>query len=66
MNGVSGLSRVLFAFQRDRRGAIAAEYAFLIAFISIVAAVGMVVVGVELGNYFTTLGNALAGAASQS
>lgn len=66
MNTAQKLWRAVFAINRDTDGAVSTEYAFLIAFISIVAAGGMVVVGTELANYFTALGNALAGAASQS
>ena len=50
---------VLFRIQRDTRGAVAAEYAFLIVFIAIAAAIGMVVMGTALGEYFTIFGNAL-------
>ena len=66
MNTAQKLWRAIFAINRDRRGAVSTEYAFLIAFIAIVAAGGMVVVGTELANYVTTLGKARAGAASQS
>ena len=40
-------------------GAVAAEYALLIAFISIIAAVGMVLLGDDLSVYFNNLGAAL-------
>ena len=53
------LYEVLFRIQRETRGAVGTEYAFLIAFIAIVAAIGMVVLGTALGDYFTTFGNAL-------
>jgi Flp pilus assembly pilin Flp len=56
----------LFSVKRDKRGAVAAEYAFLIAFIGIVAAIGMVSLGTGLLNYFDAFGNAIGNAASQS
>ncbi len=60
------LHQVLFAVKRETRGAVAAEYAFLIAFVTIVAAVGMVSLGEGLLNYFSAFGNAIGGAAQQS
>lgn len=47
-------------------GAAAAEYTFLIAFISILAAIGMVLVGDDLRDYFLGLSNSLANASAQS
>ena len=46
-------------------GAVATEYAFLIAFIAIVAAIGMVLLGTNLSAFFNDIGVALdnAGAA---
>ena len=43
-------------------GAVAAEYAFLIVFIAIAAAIGMVTLGNSISDYFITFGNALLGA----
>lgn len=43
-------------------GAAAAEYTFLIAFISILAAIGMVLLGDDLQAYFLGLQQALANA----
>ncbi len=53
------LFELLIRINRERRGAVSVEYSFLIAFIAIVAAIGMVVMGTALGDYFTTFGNAL-------
>ena len=57
------LKAVLYCIVRERRGAVATEYAFLIVFIAIVAAIGMVTLGTDLRDYFITFGNALLGAA---
>ena len=46
------------------RGAVAVEYAFLAAFIAIAAAVGMVLVGPELKEFFTDTGAAVLNAGS--
>jgi len=46
------------------RGAVAVEYAFLAAFIAIAAAVGMVLVGPELQEFFTDTGAAVLNAGS--
>ena len=43
----------------SQSGAVAAEYAFLIVFISIGAAIGMVLLGDDLQIYFENLGAAL-------
>lgn len=59
------LCALLFRLARETRGAVATEYAFLIAFIAIVASLGMVFLGIELGEYFETMGNAIGNAASQ-
>lgn len=40
-------------------GAVAAEYTFLIAFISILAAIGMVLMGGDLRDYFQAMATAL-------
>ena len=60
------LSEVLFRIKRETAGAVAAEYAFLIVFISIVAAIGMVILGDGLLSYFTALGAAIGNSAQQS
>jgi len=54
-----------FSYLRQRRiwknnlGAVATEYAFVIAFISIVAAMGMTLLGNNLSGFYTTIGSAL-------
>lgn len=60
------LHDILFAIKRNSNGAIAAEYAFLIAFIAIASVFGMVTLGQGLLDYFSAFGNAIGGAASQS
>jgi Flp pilus assembly pilin Flp len=52
-------------FQRlksDKTGAVATEYAFLVAFIAIVAAAGMGLLGENLSTFFDDIGQALEGA----
>ena len=44
---------------KSTSGAVATEYAFLIAFIAIVAAIGMVLLGDNLSNFFNDIGVAL-------
>jgi Flp pilus assembly pilin Flp len=51
---------------RETRAAVATEYTFLIAFIAIVSALGMVLLGTELNEYFAKLGNAIGESAKQS
>jgi len=41
-------------------GAVATEYAFIIAFISIVAATGMSLMGISLSGFYSTIGSSLA------
>jgi Flp pilus assembly pilin Flp len=50
--------------QTSKSGAVATEYAFLIAFIAIVAAIGMVLLGDNLSAFFNDIGVALDGAGS--
>ncbi|MDA0341278.1 MAG: Flp family type IVb pilin [Proteobacteria bacterium] len=45
--------------RNDKSGAVATEYAFLIAFIAIVAATGMTLLGDNLSKFFTDIGVAL-------
>ena len=59
MHALVYLYGVLIRIKRESHGAVAAEYALLIAFIAIVAAIGMVTLGDSLANYFSTFGNAL-------
>jgi Flp pilus assembly pilin Flp len=59
------LTRVLslaLRLRKDKSGAVATEYAFLIAFIAIVAAIGMVLLGDNLSAFFNDIGEALNGA----
>ena len=49
---------------KSKAGAVATEYAFLIAFISIVAAIGMVLLGDNLSAFFNDIGVALGQASS--
>ena len=46
-------------FLQDETGAVATEYAFLIAFIAIVAATGMTLLGENLSIFFNDIGSAL-------
>ena len=45
--------------RKDKSGAVATEYAFLIAFIAIVAAIGMTLLGQNLSAFFNAIGTAL-------
>lgn len=54
----------LHAFQfnklwKNNLGATATEYAFIIAFIAIVASAGMSVLGVNLSEFYNSIGSAL-------
>ena len=42
---------------KDKAGAVATEYAFLVAFIAIVAALGMVLPGENLSAFFNDIGS---------
>lgn len=53
------LQFVLRQFAKSKSGAVATEYAFLIAFIAIVAALGMVLLGTNLSTFFDNIGTAL-------
>jgi Flp pilus assembly pilin Flp len=44
---------------KNNLGAVATEYAFVIAFISIVAAMGMTIMGNNLSGFYSTIGTAL-------
>ncbi len=44
---------------KNKLAAVATEYAFLIAFIAIVAAIGMVLLGQNLSAFFNDIGTAL-------
>jgi Flp pilus assembly pilin Flp len=43
----------------DKSGAVATEYAFVIAFISILGAFGMVAMGSGLSSFYNTVGGAI-------
>lgn len=45
--------------RRDRCGAVATEYAFVVAFIALVSAVGMAVMGANLSSFYISIGSAL-------
>jgi Flp pilus assembly pilin Flp len=64
MNVIIHFSLLLRHFATGKSGAVAVEYAFLAAFIAIVAAVGMVLVGPELQEFFVDTGTAVLGAGS--
>lgn len=50
---------------RENPGAVATEYAFLIAFIAIVAAFGMTLLGQNLSKFYNDIGTALTDKACQ-
>lgn len=64
MFGMTCLSLIIRRYVTGNSGAVAVEYAFLAAFIAIVAAAGMVLVGPELQEFFTDTGSAVLGAGS--
>ncbi|NNE82747.1 MAG: hypothetical protein HKN28_02135 [Alphaproteobacteria bacterium] len=64
MNIVNKFSVLIHHYATDRIGAVAVEYAFLAAFVAIVAAVGMVLVGPELQEFFVDTQGAIQGAGS--
>lgn len=66
-SGMSAFAYVQALFLRlmvVNSGAAAAEYTFLIAFISILAAIGMVLLGDDIRVYFDNLATALDNAAA--
>ena len=46
------LMSVILRLRKDDSGAVASEYAFLVAFIAIVGALGMVALGPSIADYF--------------
>ena len=46
-------------FWKENAGAVATEYAFIIAFIAIVAATGMTLLGANLSTFYNDIGTAL-------
>ncbi len=65
MHVVTYVQKMLRRLAKSNSGAVATEYAFLIAFIAIVAALGMVLLGENLSAFFNDIGLALANMASQ-
>ncbi len=65
MRAFTYLQIMALRLRKDKSGAVATEYAFLIAFIAIVAATGMTLLGENLSAFFNDIGGALdnAGAA---
>jgi len=65
MYALTYLQTLALRLRKDKSGAVATEYAFLIAFIAIVAAIGMTLLGTNLSAFFNDIGTALdnAGAA---
>ncbi len=59
MYDLTYLQSMVLRLARGKSGAVATEYAFLIAFISIVAAIGMVLLGNNLSAFFNDIGLAL-------
>ena len=64
MNILVHFALLLHRFATKKSGAVAVEYAFLAAFVAIVAAVGMVLVGPELQEFFVDTGDAVLDAGS--
>ena len=64
MYGLAYLQSLTLRLRKDEAGAVATEYAFLIAFIAIVAATGMTLLGTNLSVFFNAIGVALANAGS--
>ena len=59
MSALTYLQSMVLRLARGKSGAVATEYAFLIAFIAIVAAIGMVLLGTNLSAFFNDIGTAL-------
>jgi Flp pilus assembly pilin Flp len=62
MHVMTYLQLLALRLRKDNSGAVATEYAFLIAFIAIVAAIGMTLLGNNLSAFFNDIGVALSGA----
>jgi len=62
MHVVTYVQTMLRRLATNKSGAVATEYAFLIAFIAIVAALGMTLLGENLSSFFNDIGLALANA----
>ncbi len=59
MYALTYLQLMALRLRKDKSGAVATEYAFLIAFIAIVAAIGMTLLGQNLSAFFNAIGVAL-------
>ncbi len=59
MQNISQLKLAILRLVNSKSGAVATEYAFLIAFIAIVAATGMTLLGENLSAFFNDIGVAL-------
>ncbi len=59
MYALTYLQLMALRLRKDKSGAVATEYAFLIAFIAIVAAIGMTLLGQNLSAFFNAIGTAL-------
>ncbi len=59
MYALTYLQLLALRLRKDKSGAVATEYAFLIAFIAIVAAIGMSLLGQNLSAFFNAIGVAL-------
>ena len=59
MHALIHLKPICLRFAKSSSGAVATEYAFLITFIAIVAAIGMVLLGENLSAFFNDIGTAL-------
>ncbi len=59
MYGLAYLQSLALRLRKVKSGAVATEYAFLIAFIAIVAATGMTLLGENLSAFFNDIGTAL-------
>jgi Flp pilus assembly pilin Flp len=55
------MSNVLVRFVRDDSGQDLVEYAFLIVFIALVAAIGLNALGVELNGFYNDIATAVGG-----
>ena len=59
MRAFTYIQSLALRLRKDKSGAVATEYAFLIAFIAIVAATGMTLLGENLSVFFNAIGTAL-------
>lgn len=59
VRAVACVQALFFRLMAANSGAIAAEYTFLIAFIAILAAIGMLILGDDIKGYFEDLATSL-------